>query len=372
VGRLTEARKKSKKTGTKAEKQVTEQTAPEQSAEPEQPEQSAAQLSEQENPPTEKSAAKPQASVKKKKGTTGSKSSSPKKTEAASPPSEPTDAAKDKKDEFDGFQKYYDESQPSKTVAVESAADSDEKKDEPPPKAPAAKPPVAAPKKGKREKIKLPSSGTADEIFAYLDKQKSNEPVIEQTKLEEDTIAPLSPDTEHLLTGLPDENAGKDFYSFLSNEEYLSESETEESEDLVQLVGFRLKKELFGIEISQVKEITRLSQITLVPNTPDYMLGVINLRGIIMPVIDLKRRLMKNLTEMDDRSRVVIVENGTRTVGLIVESIDDVYQVPLSQIEEPPEEIVNINERYVSGVARTFGPLIVLLNVAGLLARDEA
>lgn len=333
MGRLTEARKKSKKTGKKKEKSPVEQAV----AIPETAEEAADQTVE--TVAAEEAIAETAQPGEKESGT-------PQKTE-----------------EFAGFDKFYADSAEQETASPAPFAENEGRA------APAPAVEKAGAKSGGKYKLKLPTSGTADEIFAYL-QQQENATVEELTA---EPIAALPPEAEQIIAALPESEVAReqDFYSFLSNEENRSELEAEDLEDLLQLVGFRLKSELFGIEISQVKEITRLSAITIVPNTPGYLLGVINLRGVILPVVDLKQRLMKRRTETDARSRVVIVENGSRTVGLIVESIDDVYQVPLSRIEEPPEEIININERYVSGVARTDGPLIVLLNVAGLLARDE-
>src|SRR6202011_5718873 len=103
----------------------------------------------------------------------------------------------------------------------------------------------------------------------------------------------------------------------------------------LQVVGFRIGRETFGVPISLVREIVRVPSITSVPNAPDYIEGVVNLRGRIIPVVDLRKRFGQKQIESNKKNRVVVVELECRLLGLIVNSASEVMKIPLADIEAP-------------------------------------
>jgi purine-binding chemotaxis protein CheW len=144
-----------------------------------------------------------------------------------------------------------------------------------------------------------------------------------------------------------------------------SSTETEEvvSTDLLQLVGFRIENELFGVEILKVKEIDRLMEITKVPNSPDFVEGVINLRGIIIPVVDLRKRFKLHDKGHDEKTRIVVIEVDHQTVGIIVDEVSHVIRIPRNIIEPPPPMVAGIGSEYIQGVGKLEKELLILLDM---------
>lgn len=139
----------------------------------------------------------------------------------------------------------------------------------------------------------------------------------------------------------------------------------------LQVVGFRIGRETFGLPIAMVREIVRVPEITSVPNVPDYVEGVINLRGRIIPVIDLRKRFGQKSLDPDKRNRIVVVEVDNRALGLLVHSASEVLKVPPSEIESPQNVFQEGELSYVSGVAKLNGRLVILINLARLLQAGE-
>src|ERR1700722_11678898 len=103
----------------------------------------------------------------------------------------------------------------------------------------------------------------------------------------------------------------------------------------IQIVGFRIGRETFGLAIAKFREIVSVPEITSVPNAPEYIEGVINLRGRIIPVVDLRKRFGEKVVEASKKNRIVVVELETRAIGLIVNSASEVLKIPPSEIEAP-------------------------------------
>jgi purine-binding chemotaxis protein CheW len=139
----------------------------------------------------------------------------------------------------------------------------------------------------------------------------------------------------------------------------------------LQVVGFRIGRETFGLPIAMVREIVRVPEITSVPNVPDYVEGVINLRGRIIPVIDLRKRFGQKVVAADKRNRIVVVEVENRAIGLLVHSASEVLKVPPSEIEAPQNVFPEGELSYVSGVAKLKGRLVILLHLPRLLQAGE-
>ena len=154
--------------------------------------------------------------------------------------------------------------------------------------------------------------------------------------------------------------------------EDVSIHDTETAEDLLQLVIFQLGGEEFGVEIMQVQEIIRMPEITRIPQSPGYVEGVINLRGKIIVVINLDTRFGLNSKELDDDSRIIIVEVGDNVVGMVVDSVSEVLRLSMSNVEPAPEIIsTKIRADYLKGVGKLDDRLLILLDLERVLSEEE-
>ncbi|HKV04955.1 MAG TPA: chemotaxis protein CheW [Candidatus Acidoferrales bacterium] len=139
----------------------------------------------------------------------------------------------------------------------------------------------------------------------------------------------------------------------------------------LQLVGFRIGRETFGVPIAMVREIVRVPEITAMPNAPEYIEGVINLRGRIIPIVDLRKRFGEIVEERSKKSRIVVVEVESRAIGLMVNSASEVLRIPPSEIEEPHNVFKEGELNYVTGVGKLNGRLVILLDLGKILQRGE-
>jgi purine-binding chemotaxis protein CheW len=139
----------------------------------------------------------------------------------------------------------------------------------------------------------------------------------------------------------------------------------------LQVVGFRIGRETFGLPISIVREIVRVPEITAVPNAPDYIEGVINLRGRIIPVVDLRKRFGEKSFEANKKNRIVVVELESRLVGLIVNSASEVLRISPSEIDEPHNVFREGELNYITGIGKLNGRLVILLDLNRVLQRGE-
>jgi len=139
------------------------------------------------------------------------------------------------------------------------------------------------------------------------------------------------------------------------------------SEELLQLVGFKIGSEEFGVDILKVQEINRMMMLTKVPNTPEFVEGVINLRGRIIPVIDLRMRLGLSHKEPDTDTRIIVVELEGNTVGFIVDEVSEVLRIPQSVTEPPPAIVNGVNADFITAVAKLDNKLLILLDLNNIL-----
>lgn len=150
------------------------------------------------------------------------------------------------------------------------------------------------------------------------------------------------------------------------------DEDSRSSEENLQLVTFELSGEEFGVDIMQVSEVIPVSRITRIPQAPEFIKGLINLRGKILVVIDLNKRLGFATKETDSLSRIIIVEVKDTVTGMLVNSVKEVLHLPLSSIEPPPEMIKSkINTEYLTGVGKIGNRLLILLNLARVLGEEE-
>lgn len=146
----------------------------------------------------------------------------------------------------------------------------------------------------------------------------------------------------------------------------------EELMEEIKVIVFSLSDEEYGVEVGQVRTIERMMPMTRVPKTPPFVKGVINLRGVVVPVIDLRARFSLPEIEYTDNTRIIIVMVNDMEVGLIVDQASDVIDVNLEQIEDPPEVVGGIKAKYLRGVAKLEDErLLILLNLPEVLNRDE-
>ncbi|GIO53189.1 chemotaxis protein CheW [Paenibacillus cellulositrophicus] len=140
----------------------------------------------------------------------------------------------------------------------------------------------------------------------------------------------------------------------------------------IKVIVFKLGSEEYGIEVDKVQTIERMLPITRVPKTYTFVRGVINLRGVVIPVIDLRGRFGLPETEYTDQTRIIIVVVGEMEVGFIVDSANDVIDLNRDRIETPPEVVGGIKARYLDGVAKIGDDrLLIMLNLSEVLKKSE-
>lgn len=135
----------------------------------------------------------------------------------------------------------------------------------------------------------------------------------------------------------------------------------------LHIVGFQVGRETYGVPITSLHEIVRVPEITAVPDAPEYMEGVINLRGKIVSVIDLRKRLGEKKVTFGRRNRILVVEHNGRLAGLIVDSASEVLKIPASDVEASPTTLQEGRANCVTGLGKCKGRLIVLLDMTRLL-----
>lgn len=135
----------------------------------------------------------------------------------------------------------------------------------------------------------------------------------------------------------------------------------------IQLVVFDLASEHYGVDISDVREIIRMQNITKVPGATSYVEGIINLRGKVLPVLDLRKRLGLKVADQTEESRIVVIDISDGEVGVIVDAVTEVLRVPNSSIEPPSSMVTQGNSDYLRGIAKLSDRLIILLDLNKLL-----
>jgi purine-binding chemotaxis protein CheW len=139
------------------------------------------------------------------------------------------------------------------------------------------------------------------------------------------------------------------------------------SDELLQLVSFEIGSEEFGVDILKVQEIIRTLEVTRVPNAPEYVDGVINLRGKVIPIIDIRRRFGMERKPQDKNTRIIVVELTGRTIGFIVDAVSEVLRIPKSVTEPPPSIVAGINAEYITAVGKLEDRLLILLDLERIL-----
>jgi len=144
---------------------------------------------------------------------------------------------------------------------------------------------------------------------------------------------------------------------------------TEES--LKRWVTFRLASEKYCINVMQVQEVLRMTEIAPVPGAPEYVIGIINLRGNVVTITDTRRRFGLGTREIDDESRIIIVEIKNSEIGILVDSVSDVVDLENSEIEAAPNVGNKESTKYIKGVATKEGELLIVIDLDNFLTDEE-
>ena len=197
-------------------------------------------------------------------------------------------------------------------------------------------------------------------------KEKGKE---KEKEKEKESSSPLE---GHEADGLPEEEMINDSLSSLRSVLMSQQEEEEEvEEEKLQLLTFMLGQEEYALNIMDIKEIIRPKEVTEVPKASDYILGILSLRGTIIPILDVNKRLGLAIQESGQQNRIVVVKWQEHLFGLLVDSVVQVMNIPLDKIEPPPEILGGVEGEYLGGVGKIDDRLIILLNLGKVLALEE-
>jgi purine-binding chemotaxis protein CheW len=139
-----------------------------------------------------------------------------------------------------------------------------------------------------------------------------------------------------------------------------------------QFLTFLLGADQYGVEILKVQEIRGYSAVTPIPNTPSHIKGVINLRGTVVPVVDLRAMFSMETTEYNKFTVIIVLTVGDKVIGLVVDAVSDVLDIPAAEMRVPPDLGARVDTRFISGMATIGERMTVLLDIDRLLSEDEA
>lgn len=151
----------------------------------------------------------------------------------------------------------------------------------------------------------------------------------------------------------------------------MDDKQKRQDDELIQLVTFNIGVEEFGVDILKVQEIIRTMEITKVPRAQDFVEGVINLRGKVIPIIDLRRRFGMSSKEYNKDTRIVVIEINGMIVGFVVDSVSEVLRIPAGTVEPPPPVVAGLDSDYISGVGKLHDRLLILLDLDKLLSSAD-
>lgn len=139
----------------------------------------------------------------------------------------------------------------------------------------------------------------------------------------------------------------------------------------MKIILFKMNDQKYGLDVNQIQAIERLQEVTQIPKSVDFLKGIVNLRGIITPIIELKERLELGTTNYNNETRILIVTFNHLQIGLIVDSATDVIDIDRSVIEPPPKIMTEINDNMIDGVAKLKEDLIMILDLKNLFSLEE-
>ena len=145
----------------------------------------------------------------------------------------------------------------------------------------------------------------------------------------------------------------------------------EKSQQMFRWVTFRLAEETYGINVMQVQEVLRMTDVAPVPGAPHYVMGIINLRGNVVTVLDTRKLLDLSAGDITESSRIMIIESGKVTVGLLVDSVAEVVNIASSDIDPPPSVGNDEGSRYIQGIYSSEQQILILIDLNKLIAEDH-
>ena len=157
----------------------------------------------------------------------------------------------------------------------------------------------------------------------------------------------------------------------MTDERTSSSAPSDRNDEVLQWVTYKLGEETYGINVMQVQEVLRHTEIAPVPGAPDYVLGIINLRGNVVTVIDTRSRFGLEPTEVTDSTRIVIIESEEQVVGILVDSVAEVVYLRSSEIESAPNVGTEERAKFIQGVSNRDGQLLILVDLNKLLSDEE-
>ncbi|KAB2825350.1 chemotaxis protein CheW [Aliivibrio sp. S4TY2] len=143
------------------------------------------------------------------------------------------------------------------------------------------------------------------------------------------------------------------------------------NDEVLQWVTFQLEEETYGINVMQVREVLRHTEIAPVPGAPDYVLGIINLRGNVVTVIDTRSRFGLMQGEITDNTRIIVIESERQVIGILVDSVAEVVYLRSSEIDTTPSVGTEESAKFIQGVSNRDGKLLILVDLNKLLSEDE-
>ncbi len=144
------------------------------------------------------------------------------------------------------------------------------------------------------------------------------------------------------------------------------------SDEILQLVSFNVGAEEFAINILNVQEINRIVEITRVPNSPEFVIGVINLRGKVIPIIDLRMRLGLESVERDKNTRIIVFEFDSKVLGFVVDKVNEVIRIEQKITEPPPSMVSGVDQKFITSIAKLKDRLLILLDLEKIIEYDGA
>jgi purine-binding chemotaxis protein CheW len=151
----------------------------------------------------------------------------------------------------------------------------------------------------------------------------------------------------------------------------MESTKVRETGELRQFISFSVGEEEYGLELLRVKEVIRVREITWLPKAPSFVKGIINLRGDVIPIIDLRDKFGLESREQTAQTRVIVVEVEGRLMGMVVDSASQVVRIPADQIDPPPPVLGGLSQEFITGVGKLEDKLIILLNADAILTVDE-
>lgn len=221
-----------------------------------------------------------------------------------------------------------------------------------------------SPKKEKKENAKRNKAGKREEEKPKSGpKSQQKSEIVDGVPTRKRTQAPIEKEEQDRYSSQEDKSSVR-----INREDNTPE---QGSEEIVQLVGFILGNEGYGVDIQKVQEINRILEITRVPRTPEFVMGVINLRGNVIPVINLRQRFGLPLKDNDKNVRIIIIEVQNKIIGILVDAVSEVLRIPASTIEPPPDIVAGVDSKYIKGVGKLQDRLLILLDLDKILSHAQ-